>query len=43
MLDVGDKFRASNGSLEGFKKRYDFVFRRICGESKEIDRPELSQ
>ncbi len=37
MLDVSDKFRSSNTWLEGFKKRYDLVFRSISGENKEID------
>lgn len=30
-------FSASNGWLEGFKKRHDLVFKKICGESNSVD------
>nr|XP_024218269.1 tigger transposable element-derived protein 6-like [Halyomorpha halys] len=35
-LDITD-FNGSNGWLEGFKKRYDLVFKKICGESAVVD------
>ena len=31
------EFNASNGWLEGFKRRNDLVFRKKCGESKAVD------
>lgn len=32
-----DNFNGSNGWLDGFKKRNDICFRKICGESKDVD------
>lgn len=37
-LSLGIKeFSVSNGWLDGFKKRNDIVFRKICGESSAVD------
>jgi hypothetical protein len=36
-------FNASNGWLDGFKKRHDLAFKKICGESKAVDETVSTQ
>lgn len=38
-----DNFSASNGWLEGFKRRNDIVFKNICGESNAVDNYDCNQ
>lgn len=32
-----DNFSASNGSLDGFKRRHDITFTKICSDSKDVN------
>lgn len=38
-----DNFSASNGWLEGFKRRNDIIFKNNCGESNVIDNNDCNQ
>jgi hypothetical protein len=37
-----DQLKASTGWLDSFKKRYNIVWNRVCGESKDVDESGVS-